>query len=113
MVTVLASSVNKFSLFLMASLATAIMHTVSVMIGAFLAYLIPKTLIQIIVITLFTGFGIAMLYKSSNMDKQKEEQDAERKEIEEELEKMDVLKTKSQALLDSEAIGIIPLINSI
>ena len=45
MVTVLASSVNKVSLFFMASLATAIMHTVSVMIGAFLAYLIPQTLI--------------------------------------------------------------------
>lgn len=73
MVTVLASSVNKFSLFLMASLATAIMHTVSVMIGAFLAFLIPKMLIQIIVISLFTGFGLAMLHRSYNIDKQKEE----------------------------------------
>lgn len=66
MVTVLSSTVNKFYLFLMASLATAVMHCVAVMIGTFLAYLIPKSVIQIIVIVLFTFFGGVMFYKSCN-----------------------------------------------
>ena len=110
MVTVLASSVNKVSLFFMASLATAIMHTVSVMIGAFLAYLIPQTLIQIIVISLFTGFGIAMLFKAYNDDKAKEDQANDKREIEEELEKMDILRSRSEQLLDTEAASKLSLI---
>jgi Ca2+/H+ antiporter, TMEM165/GDT1 family len=73
MVTVLSSTVNKYQLFIMASIATAIMHVLAVMIGAFLAYLIPQMLIQIVVIVLFTGFGIAMLYRSYNSAQQKEE----------------------------------------
>ncbi len=86
----------------MASLATAIMHTVSVMIGAFLAYLIPKTLIQIIVITLFTGFGIAMLYKSCTATSGIAASEDDKREIQEELEKMEYVRSKSQPLLGAD-----------
>jgi len=41
-----------------------IMNCISVLIGAFFAYLIPQTLISIVVIALFTGFGLTFLHKA-------------------------------------------------
>ena len=45
MVMLLASQVNKFYLFLAASMVMSLMHTLSTLIGAFFAYLIPKKVI--------------------------------------------------------------------
>lgn len=39
------------------------MHALSTVIGAFFAYLIPKSIVQYLVIGLFSTFGIMMIYK--------------------------------------------------
>ena len=64
MVTILAPQVNKLYLFLTASFAMSIMNCISVLVGAFFAFLIPKSIISIVVISLFTGFGLQLLYKA-------------------------------------------------
>jgi putative Ca2+/H+ antiporter (TMEM165/GDT1 family) len=80
MVTLLAPQVNKFYLFLTASFAMSLMNCISVVIGAFFAYLIPKFVISIVVILLFTGFGSMLLYKSC-AKKDAGEDDDEKREI--------------------------------
>ena len=82
MVTLLAPQVNKLFLFLTASFAMCLMNCISVLIGAFLAYLIPQIVISIIVMSRFTGFGLILLYKAY-MGKSGDED--EREEIEAEL----------------------------
>ena len=93
MVTLLAPQVNKLFLFFTASFAMCLMNCISVLIGAFFAYLIPQIVISIIVIALFTGFGLILLYKAYK-GKGEDEED-EKAEVEEELRKMAILKDGS------------------
>ena len=51
-----------------------------------------------------------MLFKAYNDDKAKEDQANDKREIEEELEKMDILRSRSEQLLDTEAASKLSLI---
>ena len=62
MITVLANKFNKFMLFLFASLAMNIMNTLSVLIGSIFPLFLPKIAISYIVIVLFLGFGLRLIY---------------------------------------------------
>jgi putative Ca2+/H+ antiporter (TMEM165/GDT1 family) len=62
MVMLLANKMNKFLLWIFATLAMNIMNAVSVTIGAIFPLFMPKILISIVVIVLFFGFGFKMLY---------------------------------------------------
>lgn len=62
MITVLSSKFNKILLFLFASLAMNIMNAVSVLIGAIFPIFLPQIVISIIVICLFLGFGLKLLW---------------------------------------------------
>ena len=86
MVTLLASSLNKLALFFAASFVMVLMHTISTLIGAFFAYLIPKTVISFIVIALFLTFGFMMLYKGC-CKRGSENEDDEKQEVQEHIEK--------------------------
>lgn len=63
MVTLFSSQLNKLGLFIAASCVMVSMHTLSTLIGAFFAYLIPKNVISIVVIVLFFSFSMMMFYK--------------------------------------------------
>lgn len=79
------------------------MNCISVLIGAFFAYLIPQSIISIVVVVLFTVFGLLLLYKAYTGEADnKEDED----EIKEELKKMGQLREGSESLLDDEK-GII------
>ena len=80
MVTLLSSQLNKLSLFLAASMVMTIMHAISTLIGAFFAYLIPRTVISYLVIGLFLSFGFLMLYKGCK-PKSEDEGEGEKGEI--------------------------------
>lgn len=62
-----------------------LMNCISVLIGAFFAFLIPKFIISVVVIALFSGFGLLFMYKAYKGD---DGDDDERAELEEEIQKM-------------------------
>ena len=86
LVTVMSSKVNKLILFGLACLGMLIMHTVSVTIGAAITLIIPQSVIQIIVVVLFLGFGLFFFLKAV-LNKGFDEDD-EKAEIEEKFEKV-------------------------
>lgn len=62
LVTLLSNKMNRFLLFIFASLAMNIMNALSVCIGAIFPLFMPKIAISILVIVLFLGFGLRLLY---------------------------------------------------
>eukprot|EP00347_Sterkiella_histriomuscorum_P002671 403367248 len=101
MVTLLASQVNKFYLFLAASMVMTLMHALSTVIGAFFAYLIPKRVVQYLVIGLFTTFGFLMLYKGCK-PKPEDDGEDEKAEIQEQLDRVNAINEKREPLIDDE-----------
>jgi len=93
----LANKMNKFALWLIATIALNIMNAISVSIGAIFAVYIPKTVVSIIVIALFFAFGIKLLY--SGIYHKNDEGEDELGEAKETLEKLDALNEKREALL--------------
>lgn len=79
------------------------MNCISVLIGAFFAYLIPKSIISIVVISLFTGFGLLLLYKAYRGKEEGGED--EKAQIEEELKGMRQLSDATESLIDHEKNG--------
>lgn len=63
MVTTLTTQVNKVILFIVASSAMVLMHIMSTILGTFFAYLIPQWIIEMVVIILFTLFGLFFIFK--------------------------------------------------
>ena len=81
LVTLLSSKMNRILLFLFASLAMNLMNALSVCIGAIFPLFMPKILISIVVISLFLGFGLRLLwkvvfYKGDSDDAKEEAQEA-------------------------------------
>lgn len=61
----------------------SLMHALSTLIGAFFAYLIPKVVIQYLVIGLFTSFGCLMLYKGIKPKSDDDSSEDEKAEVQE------------------------------
>lgn len=87
MVMLFSTYVNRLYLLIFACVAMVAMHTLSTLIGAFFAYLIPKNIIQILVIILFTSFGLLMLYKGCFPKSKDDDESDEEEEIKNEFEK--------------------------
>ena len=64
MVMLLSNKMNKFLLWLLATIAMNIMNAISVTIGAIFPLFMPKTVISIVVIVLFFTFGLKMFYNA-------------------------------------------------
>ena len=62
MVMLLANKMNKWLLWLFATIAMNIMNAISVTIGTIFPLFMPKIVISIVVIALFFTFGFKMLY---------------------------------------------------
>jgi hypothetical protein len=62
MVMLLANKMNKFLLWILATIAMNIMNAISVTIGTIFPLFMPKIVISIVVIALFFTFGFKMLY---------------------------------------------------
>ncbi len=77
MVTTLTTQVNKFILYLVACSAMVFMHVLSVVLGTFFAYLIPKWIIEILVIILFTLFGLFFIFKAFRAPNKRKEKKPE------------------------------------
>ena len=80
MVTMLSGKMNRILLFIFAALAMNIMNALSVCIGSVFPYLMPKIVISFVVIVLFLGFGLKLLY---DVVTNKEEDHGEESELEE------------------------------
>ena len=87
LVTLISARMNKLLVFLVASLGMVLMHILSVCIGAIFPLLLPKSLISFVVIALFLGFGLHMLWNafwpSPNHEDAKEEAEEAMEKIEE------------------------------
>jgi Ca2+/H+ antiporter, TMEM165/GDT1 family len=64
MVMLLANKMNKFVLWILATIAMNIMNAISVTIGAIFPLFMPKAVISIVVIVLFFTFGLKMFYNA-------------------------------------------------
>jgi putative Mn2+ efflux pump MntP len=53
------------------------MHVLSVVLGTFFAYLIPKWIIEILVIILFTLFGLFFIFKAFRAPNKRKEKKPE------------------------------------
>ena len=62
MVMLLSSKMNKWLLWIFATIAMNIMNAISVTIGTIFPLFMPKIVISIVVIALFFAFGFKMLY---------------------------------------------------
>jgi Ca2+/H+ antiporter, TMEM165/GDT1 family len=98
MVMLLSNKMNKFVLWLLATIAMNIMNAVSVTIGTIFPLFMPKIVISIVVIALFFTFGLKMLYNGICYKGDDSGED-ELEEAKETLEKLDALKEKSEPLL--------------
>lgn len=96
MVTILSGKLNKVLLFFFATLAQNIMNAVSVGIGSIFPLFLPQWVISIIVIALFTGFGLKLLW---NVAFYKEKDNAEEEELKEQLEKIENAEDMTEPLL--------------
>ena len=97
MVMLLANKMNKFVLWLLATIAMNIMNAISVTIGAIFPLFMPKTVISIVVIILFFTFGIKMFYNALCA---KDDGGAdELQEAKDTLERLDALNEKKEPLL--------------
>jgi putative Ca2+/H+ antiporter (TMEM165/GDT1 family) len=85
MITALSAKFNKVMLFIFSVIAMNIMNAVSVGIGAIFPLFLPKIVISFIVIFLFLGFGLKLLY---NVVFYEEDTD-EAQELEENLERIE------------------------
>lgn len=97
MVMLLANKMNKFVLWLLATIAMNIMNAISVTIGAIFPLFMPKTVISIVVIVLFFVFGIKMFYNALCSSDDGGEDELE--EAKETLEKLNALNDKREPLL--------------
>ncbi len=75
MVMLLTGKMSSIWLFILAVVATNIMNAVSVSIGALIPLLIPENILSIIVIVMFTYFGVKMCKKGLKNKKQKKGED--------------------------------------
>ena len=101
MVMLLANKMNKFLLWVFATIAMNIMNAISVTIGAIFPLLLPKALISIIVIALFFVFGLKMLYSGIfHGDDSDHENDIN--EAKETLDKLDEFEKKKEPLLPAD-----------
>ena len=82
LVTLLSTKLNRFLLFLFAALAMNIMNALSVCIGSVFPLFLPKSVISVIVIVLFFGFGLKLLFDAF---KGKEEDEDEKSKLEEQF----------------------------
>ena len=92
MVMLLANKMNKFVLWLLATIAMNIMNAISVTIGAIFPLFMPKTVISIVVIVLFFTFGLKMFYNGLCAKDDGGEDELE--EAKETLERLDALNEK-------------------
>ncbi len=93
MVMLLANKMNKWLLWLFATIAMNIMNAVTVSLGALFAAYVPKTVVSIVVIALFFAFGLKMLY---NGIWHKEGEDGGEDEIEEAKEAIERLEAANE-----------------
>ena len=98
MVMLLANKMNKFVLWLLATIAMNIMNAISVTIGAIFPLFMPKTVISIVVIILFFTFGLKMFYNALCSKDDGGEDELE--EARETLERLDALNEKKTPLLE-------------
>lgn len=97
MVMLLANKMNKFVLWFLATIAMNIMNAVSVTIGAIFPLFMPKIVISVVVIALFFGFGLKMLYTAFCGGSDDGEDEME--EAKETLERLDAINEKKEPLL--------------
>jgi len=102
MVMLLSNKMNKFVLWLLATIAMNIMNAVSVTIGTIFPLFLPRYLISIVVIVLFFTFGLKMLY-TALCHSNEGEGDEELEEAKETLERLEALKEKKEPLLGEHA----------
>ena len=93
----LANKMNKFVLWLLATIAMNIMNAISVTIGAIFPLFMPKTVISIVVIVLFFTFGLKMFYNALCAKDDGGEDELE--EAKETLERLDAVNEKKEPLL--------------
>ncbi len=92
MVMLLANKMNKFVLWLLATIAMNIMNAISVTIGAIFPLFMPKTVISIVVIALFFAFGLKMFYTA--LCQKGNDGEDELEEAKETLERLDAINEK-------------------
>jgi putative Ca2+/H+ antiporter (TMEM165/GDT1 family) len=97
MVMLLANKMNKFVLWILATIAMNIMNAISVTIGAIFPLFMPKAVISIVVIVLFFTFGLKMFYNALCAEVDDGEEELE--EAKETLEKLDAVNDKREPLL--------------
>ena len=101
MVMLLANKMNKFVLWILATIAMNIMNAISVTIGTIFPLFMPKAVISIVVIVLFFTFGLKMFYNTLCAKAEGGEDELE--EAKETLERLEAVKEKREPLLpDSE-----------
>lgn len=99
LITILSGKLNKLMLFFFASLAMNMMNALSVGIGSIFPIFLPQIVISIIVIVLFLGFGLKMLY---GVVFYKEKDNTEEQEIQENIDKIESAKQMKEPLLQSQ-----------
>jgi len=97
MVMLLANKMNKFVLWILATIAMNIMNAISVTIGTIFPLFMPKAVISIVVIVLFFTFGLKMFYNALCAKAEGGEDELE--EAKETLERLDAVKEKREPLL--------------
>jgi putative Ca2+/H+ antiporter (TMEM165/GDT1 family) len=98
MVMLLANKMNKFVLWLLATIAMNIMNAISVTIGRIFPLFMPKTVISIVVIVLFFTFGLKMFYNA--LCHKEDDGEDEVEEAKETLERLDAFNnSKKEPLL--------------
>lgn len=60
----LTKNFNRYFLILFSSFAMVLMHIITVLIGVVLPLFMPEIVVSIIVIVLFMGFGLKLLWSS-------------------------------------------------
>ncbi len=99
MVMLLSNKMNKFVLWILATIAMNIMNAISVTIGAIFPLFMPKFVISVVVIALFFTFGLKMLYTGLCHKEDGDGEDSEMEEAKETLERLDALREKQEPLL--------------
>jgi hypothetical protein len=89
LVMLLANKMNKFVLWVLATIAMNIMNAISVTIGTIFPLFMPKAIISIVVIVLFFTFGLLMFYNALHAKADGGEDELE--EAKETLERLDAV----------------------
>ena len=103
MVMLLSNKMNKFLLWVFATIAMNIMNAISVTIGAIFPLFMPRYLISVVVILLFFTFGLKMLYTGIFSSSDAEGPNEELEEAKETLERLEAVNEKKEPLLGEHA----------